>query len=94
MVLTLSRWCPWSRQAKARAGLIFAGALLFGSFFQVIQGHDWLGNIGVQLRSGVFAAFGIGIGISLLKVSATWKGRLGGGMFVGLCLGMVWLRFS
>ena len=92
-VLTLSRWCRWSRQAKVRAGLIYAGAFLFASFFEAIQGHDWLGHIGIELRSGVFAAFGIGIGISLLRVSATWKGRLGGGLFAGPCFAMLWLRF-
>ena len=90
MVLTLSRWSSWSRKAKAKAAIIYAGVMVLGSFAELFIVHDWPGNIGIQMRSGTFAAFRV----SLLRLSATWKGRLGGSLSIGLCLAILRLRYS
>jgi hypothetical protein len=94
MALMLSRWSRWSRRAKVRAGLIYEGVSLAGFFVEHIRLHAWLYNIGVQLRGGVLAAFGIGIGMCLLRCSATWKGRLAGGLFLALYVAALWLGFE
>ena len=94
MALTLSDWSRWSRLTKVRAGMIYEGVILSGFFVEHIELHAWLYNIGVQLRGGVMAAFGIGIGMCLLRVSATWKGRVVGALFVALYVAVLWLGFE
>lgn len=94
MAFTTSRWSRWSAGKKAKARYWYQILLLVGSFVEVFHGHAWLGNIAVQLRSGVFAAFGVGFSIAQWRFGSTWQPRAGAALFILLYGGVLWLRFG
>jgi hypothetical protein len=82
MAFTTSKWSRWSARKKVRAAYWYQILLLVGSFAEAFDLHAWLGNIAVQLRSGVFVAFGIGFNIAQWRFGTSWQQRVG----VVLCL--------
>src|SRR5687768_17319792 len=94
MAFTTSKWSRWSGRKKASAALVYQIILLIGSFFEIIEGHALLRHCAVQLRSGVFAAFGIGLSIAQGRFGSTLWQRAGAVVFFLLHVGVLWMRFE
>ena len=86
MAFSLSRWSPLGRRGRIRAGFYYGWLVLIGVLFvRVAHGPEQ------ELICGEIAAYGVGISMSMRRLSENLLNRVVADLFFLLYVGVVWL---